>query len=438
MLNKYVFTSVTEAIDAAVRAFKSFEKLGISSREDIIINLRSVLESNLEKIAKMTYEETNFGILRDKKIKLKVAIEQTPGTEDLNTEAITKDKSLTLFERSAYGVVCDILPSNNPTATLINNVISLLSSGNSVVLCPHPRAIGVSKYLTKIISDTIFKISGIENLVVTLDNISLNNVNEIMHHPDIDMIISTGGSDVAKEVIKCKKKIIAAGPSNPTFIIDETADIKKAARCIVKSVSFDNNLMCVTEKNLIVVREVYNKFISELEKEGAFNINDFSRMIKLSKVLLNEDLKPNKMYGGVDANNIIDIAKLKRNKDYKIITVTVPKIHPFVTEELLMPIVPIVVVDDFEMAIDYAIEAERGYKHTAGIYSNDLDRLNFAAKKLQTSVFVKNGSALDAIGFSDNTPAAFTIANITGEGTITAKDLTRKRRCVLIDAFSIR
>lgn len=433
-----IFSSVTEAVEATNIAFNIYKKLGVSNREEIVKQIRNVLNKNINIIAEMTFRETQMGKLDDKKEKLRIVINRTPGTEDLVTEVLTKDRSMTLYELSAYGVVCAILPSTNPSATLINNVISLLSAGNAVILCPHPRAIKVSKYLTKLISDTIYEISGIENLVVTLDNISMKNIHEVMNHPDVDLLLSTGGSDVARETLKCHKKIIAAGPANPTFIVDETADIEKAASCITKGASFDNNLMCITEKNIILVKEVYQEFINELEKDNVYNIDNLEDMLKLSKLVLTDEMKPNKLFGGKDANYILDMAGINRTRDYKLIAVDVPKIHPFVTEELLMPIITIVTVENFSQALDVAVTIEQRLKHTAGIHSNSIERLNIAARELKTSLFVKNGCSLDVIGFSDNNPVSFSIANITGEGAITARNLARRRRCVLVDAFSIR
>ncbi|EGY80504.1 aldehyde dehydrogenase [Peptoniphilus indolicus] len=433
-----VFNSVQETIESVSLAFKTYREFGISDREEIVREIRKELLKHVNVLAEKTIDEICMGDIASKKQKIKLAIERTPGTEDLYTEVITRDKVMTLYELSPYGIACAIQPSTNPCATVINNVIGLLSAGNGVIICPHPRAIETTKFLVSIISDIISKITGLDNLVVTLEDISMQNISEIMNHPDIDLVVVTGGSYIAKYANKCNKKVISAGPGNPTFIVDETADIEKAARNIVKGATFDNNILCVTEKNIVVVDDVYENLKSELIKNSVYYVDSIDEMLKLAKILLTEDLKPNKFVGGKSASDLLKMARIEVDKEYALIAVDVPKIHPFVTEELLVPLITIVKTKDFESALDEAIFIEQGLHHTAGIYSNIIERLNIAARKLQTSIFVKNGSSLDAIGFSDGNPVSFTIANISGEGAITTRHFARRRRCTLVDAFSIR
>ncbi|MCI5642844.1 MAG: aldehyde dehydrogenase [Peptoniphilus sp.] len=438
MNKRSVFDTVCEAIDASKSAHKLYIKLGISDREEIIRELRKELLNHVDELAQIGYEETCMGCVEDKVVKIKLAIEKTPGTEDLLSEVLTKDKVMTLYEYSAFGIACAVMPSTNPVATVINNVIGLLAAGNSVILCPHPRAIKVTKYLTDIIATTILKVCGIDNLVSTLSEVSMKNISEIMHHPDVNLLVVTGGSDIARQANKCDKKVISAGSGNPTFIVDETADIEKAANCIVRGASFDNNILCVTEKNIVIVSSIYEKFKKALEKENVFYIDTFDDMLKLSKVLLTEDMKPNKFLGGKSVSEILDFAGIEFHGDYRLIAVDVPKIHPFAIEELLMPVIAIVKACNFEDALEISLCLEQGLRHTAGIHSNSIERLNIAAKTMQTSIFVKNGCSLDGIGFSDDNPVSFTIANRSGEGSTSARNFARRRRCALIDAFSIR
>lgn len=438
MNKRAVFDTVCDAIDAVKSSFQLYKELGISNREEIIREIRKELLNHVDELAQKSFDETCMGNVESKVAKIKLSIEKTPGTEDLVSEVLTKDRVMTLYEYSAFGIACAIMPSTNPVATVVNNVISLLAAGNAVILCPHPRAIEVTKYLTDIIATTILRTSGIDNLVTTLSEVSMRNISEIMHHPDVNLLVVTGGSDIARSANKCDKKVISAGSGNPTFMVDETANIEKAASCIVKGASFDNNILCVTEKNIVVVESIYDKFREALEKEKVFYIDTIENMLKLSKVLLTEDLKPNKFLGGKDVKEILNFAGIEFYGDYKLIAVDVPKIHPFATEELLMPVISIIKVKDFEEALDTSLTLEQGLHHTAGIHSNSIERLNIAAKKMQTSIFVKNGCSLDGIGFSDDNPVSFTIANKTGEGSTSARNFARRRRCALVDAFSIR
>lgn len=434
---KGVFKTVNEAIQAAESAFCIYSKLRLKDRQDILFALRSELMHHVDTLAMLSQQETCMGKVEDKKVKIALAISQTPGTEDLVTTVKSGDGGMTFFEYTPYGVACAIHPSTNPCETMINNTIGLLAAGNTIINCPHPRAMEVSKYLTHLMNEIILRVCGIANLVVTLDECMLQYIQEIMHHPNVDLIVSTGGSDNARAAISCGKKVISAGAANPTFIVDETADIEKAAYNIVKGASFDNNITCVSEKNIIVVEEVADILEMEFCKNDVYYIKDMVQMLQLTKLLLTEDMLPNKAFGGKDVNEILSQAGIQVDRNYRLIAVETVKIHPFVTEELLMPLITVVRVKDFEEALEVASFAEQ-YRHTAGIHSSRIDRLNRAERVLKTTIFVKNGSSLDGIGICGVGGTSFTIANVTGDGAVTSKDFARKRRCAIVDSFSMK
>ena len=433
-----VFSYVNDAVLSALGAYNMYSKLTLNERTEIIQLIKERLLSKVPEIASMTVNETGMGNVKDKIEKLTLAINKTPVTEDLITEVKTGDNGMTLYELSSYGVICAIHPCTNPCATLISNTIGMLAAGNAVVHCPHPRAIKVSKYVTEIINVAIREKCGIDNLVVTLNESSMMFTNEIMTHPDISMIVTTGGINVLRQAMSSGKKVIGAGPANPTTIVDETADIKKAARDIVKGASFDNNVMCISEKSIVVVSAIADSLIGELIKNDVYYVNNNEEMLKLSLATLTNDMNINKTLEGKSANEILKASGINCNRNIKLIVVETIKQHPFVTVEMLMPLIPLVRVEDFEIAIDTALEIEQGFKHTATIHSQSIERLNFAAKVMQTSVFVKNGSSLVGIGVNGEGDTSFTIATATGEGTTTARHFTRRRRCALTNGFSIR
>ncbi len=439
-----VFTSVTEAINASKGAFDLYKRVEIEGREEIISALRKEFSFHIDTLAQMIYDETQMGRLADKKKKIRLAIDKTPGTEDLTSEAVSGAMGLTLYELSAYGVCCCILPSTNPVATFIHNVISMIAAGNTVVVCGHLRATETTKYLVDLTNKCIAGVSGIENMVVTLEQIGLDETRQIMNNPSVELVLATGGSDMARSAIACGKKVLSAGPGNPTFIVDETADIKRAVRHIIRGATFDNNTLCIGEKNIIIVEDALEEFKKELIANDVFyiDIDDMPNMLKLSKVLLNSDaldMAPRKSMGGKDAMILLDLAGIKpKSNTHNLIAVETCKIHPFVTEELLMPLISIVKVKDFDEALEVAKVAEKGNRHTAGIHSGMIERLSIAAKEMQTSIFVKNGCSLNAIGFESKNATSFSIANQTGEGVVTARTLTRRRKCCLVEALSIR
>lgn len=433
-----IYSSVTDAVSAVKAAYGRYSKLTLNERRDILETVKSALRPMANELAAMSLVETGMGNLQDKVSKINLSIEKTPGVEDLITEVNTGDHGMTLYELSSFGIVCAVHPCTNPCATLISNTIGMLAAGNGVIHCPHPRAVNVTQYLTSLISDAILSACGIDNLIVTLDESLMGYTREVMSHPDVDLVVCTGGSSSLRQAMTSGKKVIGAGPANPVAIVDETADLAKAARDIVRGATFDNNLMCTSEKSIVVVEKAADPFIFELLKNGVYYVKDQAEIERLLEVAVTEDFVINKKLEGRTADEILKCAGINCGSSIKLIIAETSRTHPFVTLELLMPLVPLVRAVDFEEALEMALEIEQGYKHTATIHSESIERLNWAAKAMQTAVFVKNGPSLLGIGFDKEGNTSFTIATVTGEGTTTARHFTRRRRCTLTSGFSIR
>ena len=433
-----IYSSVTDAVAAAKGAYSRYSKLTLNERQEILEGVKKALRPIANELAAMTVSETGMGNVCDKAQKIKLAIEKTPGVEDLITEVNTGDHGMTLYELSPFGIVCAVQPCTNPCATLISNTIGMLAAGNAIIHCPHPRAVKVSQFSTTIISETIRSISGIDNLVVTLHVSLMGFTTEVMSHPDVDLVVCTGGSGSLRQAMTSGKKVIGAGPANPVAIVDATANFEKAARDIVRGASFDNNLMCTSEKCMVVEEKAADRFIFELLKNGVYYVKNEEEIQKLLDAAVSGDFVINKKLEGRSANEILEYAGIPCNGTIKLIVAETERIHPFVTLELLMPLVPLVKAADFEEALEIALDVEQGYKHTATIHSESIEHLNQAAKEMQTSVFVKNGPSFMGIGFDKEGHTSFTIATTTGEGTTTARHFARRRRCTLTSGFSIR
>lgn len=437
-LKSGIFLDVDEAISAAKKAFNRYLKITLKERNEIIKVIKERILLEADGLAEMTVKETGMGNIENKIEKFIWAVTKTPGIEDLITVARTDDDGMTLYELSPYGVVCSVAPVTNPCATLINNIFSALAAGNSVIHCPHPRAKKVSEILVDKISSIIRDVCGIDNLVVMVKNPSIKKVRQAMRHPDVSLVVATGGKELLKEALACGKKVIGGGSANPVCIVDETAKIENAALDIIESSSFDNNLMCVTEKNIIVVEGVAKKLKEELIKNGAYYITSYEDVIKLTKLCINQNLQPNKILNGMDANKILELAGINCERKVRIILVDCVKQNPMVVNEMMMPVLPVIEVKNFDGALETAMEVEQNLRHTAVIHSQIIERLSKAAKEMQTSIFVKNGPAFSGIGFRNDRELSMTVASITGEGTITARNFARTRRCVLCKGFSIR
>lgn len=437
-LESSVYSSVTDAVAAAKGAYGRYAELTLNERKEILEHVKNALRPMANELAAMAVEETGMGNVKDKAQKIRLSIEMTPGVEDLITEVNTGDHGMTLYELSSFGIVCAVQPCTNPCATLISNTIGMMAAGNAIIHCPHPRAVKVSQLLTAIISNAIRNVCGIDNLVITLHESLMGSTAEVMSHPDVDLVVCTGGSSSLRQAMLSGKKVIGAGPANPVAIVDETADLAKSARDIVQGASFDNNLMCTSEKGIVVVEAAATPFIYELLKNGVYYVKDEGEIQRLRNAAVTEDFVINKKLEGKSADAILKAAGIACSSSVRLIVAETERIHPFATLELLMPLVPLIKAENFDEALEIAFELEQGYKHTATIHSESIERLNRAAKKMQTSVFVKNGASLLGIGFDKEGHTSFTIATATGEGTTTARHFARRRRCTLTSGFSIR
>jgi propionaldehyde dehydrogenase len=397
---------------------------------------------NAEKIARLAVEETNFGRVIDKTLKNKIACLKTPGVEDLESYSYTDDHGLTLIERAPYGVIGSIIPSTNPTATVINNAISMIAAGNSVVFNPHPQAKECSCLTIKLINKAIIAAGGPDNLVSAIANPTINSAKELMSHPKINLLVVTGGPQVVKTAMGFAKKVIAAGPGNPPCVVDETADIPKAAKDIVSGSGFDNNIVCICEKEILAVSGIVEKLKAEMIKNDAFELKG-EQIDKITDLIIEKPGKegeegiPNKKYVGKNAQDIARGISLNISDRTKILFCEVKKEHPLVWTEQLMPVIPLVRFENVDQAIDFAIKCEHGFRHTASMHSKNVDKLSKMAKLMNCSLFVKNGPCYSGLGYEGAGYTSFTIATPTGEGLTKAKDFTRERRCTLVGSFRI-
>ncbi|MHC1681539.1 MAG: aldehyde dehydrogenase family protein [Clostridiaceae bacterium] len=433
-----IFQDIEEAIEASFIAQKELVKLSLDQREGLLKSMRIEIGKNIELLSNMAVEETGMGRIEHKIKKNTLVIEKTPGTEDLKSEAYSGDNGLTLIELSPFGVIGSITPSTNPSETAICNALGMIAAGNSVVFSPHPNAKKTTIKTIEILNTAIINAGGPRNLLTTIENPTIESANKMMNHPKINLISATGGPGVVKAALSCGKKAIGAGAGNPPVVVDETADIEKAAKDIIDGCSFDNNLPCIAEKEIIVVDSVADYLIFNMKKHGVYEVKDKEILRKLEKLVLTEKGTIQKDFVGKNADYILSKIGIEVDSSVRAIIAEVEADHGFVVEELMMPILPIVRVKNVDEAIDLAVKVEHGNRHTAMMHSKNVDNLTKCAKRLQTTIFVKNAPSFAGIGFGGEGHTTFTIAGPTGEGLTSAKSFTRKRRCVLADGFSIR
>jgi propionaldehyde dehydrogenase len=433
-----VFTSVDAAIQAAKVAQAKFEECSLATRTKVIEAIRLAMRPLVGELAQRTYDETGMGRVADKIIKLNLALDKTPGVEDLVTECETGDNGMTLYELSPYGVIGAVTPSTNPSETLICNAIGMLAAGNAIYFSVHPGAKMISRWLVSQLNQIVTQAIGIENLIVTIAEPSIEAAQEMMIHKDIALLVVTGGPGVVHQALCSGKKTIGAGAGNPPAFVDETANIRKAAQDIVLGASFDNNILCIAEKSVVAIRSIEPELVKEMVDAGCVLIEDQATIDKLLSMTLQENGTPSRKYIGKNAGFILDAAGVSYTGDPRLIIMRTDKHHPFATKEMLMPILPVITVDSFEDGLATCLFLEDGLHHTATMHSLNMERLNKMARAMKTSIFVKNGPSYAGLGFNGEGTTTFTIATPTGEATTSARHFARRRRCCLTTGFNIR
>lgn len=430
-----IFETVDQAVSAAKEAQKKLNLLDLEKREIIISAIRETAINNASRLAKLCVQESDMGRVDDKIAKIILAAKKTPGTEDLMPWAKSGDHGLTLVERGPFGVIGSITPVTNPVPTIINNSIGMIAGGNTAVINPHPRAVKVCQETIELINDAVDKAGGPKHLVCTVKEPTIETAQQLMHHPDVKMIVATGGPGVVKAALSSGKKAIGAGAGNPPVVVDESCDVEKAARDIVLGASFDNNLPCISEKVVIVTEKIAEKFMECLKKENVYILNKVEAEAICEKIIVNGAI--NKEFVGKDASYILSQIKSGQVPDVRLLILPADKDHPLVYLEQLMPVLPVVTVADVDSAISLAVKCENGNRHTAVMHSKNVDNMTKFARAIETTIFVKNGPSYAGIGMGGEGFTTFTIAGPTGEGLTSARSFTRQRRCTLVDGFRI-
>ncbi|MFN3967038.1 MAG: aldehyde dehydrogenase family protein, partial [Endomicrobiia bacterium] len=436
-------SSIDSAVETSWHAQKIFQELGLEKRKKIIDSIRELVVKNAEYLARLAVEETGMGRYEDKIQKNLLAANKTPGVEDIQpVVAYTGDHGMTLVEFAPFGVVSAVTPSTNPTSTIINNSISILSAGNSVVFAPHPAARKCSQEAMRIINEAIISAGGPSGLITTVDPPSVEATQRLLKHEKVKMILVTGGPAIVKVAMSSGKKTIAAGPGNPPVVVDETAIFPKCVKDIVDGASFDNGILCTAEKEVILVESIYEKFIYYMRQEPRAYELSLSHMDELAKIVIKEGGKGckepvlNREYVGKNANVIARAIGLNLPDSITLLWGVVPNDHPFVWTEQLMPVLPVTVVKDIDTAIDFAVEVEGNNHHTFIMHSLNVANLSKMARACAGSIFVKNGPSYMGLGFGEGY-ATLSIATPTGDGLTKARNFTRPLRCVLVDYFRI-
>jgi propionaldehyde dehydrogenase len=441
-LGEGVHGSVDSAAEAAWEAFRLYSQMGLERRRELIDAVRAAMRASAAELAEMAHRETGLGRSDDKTVKNLLVTEKTPGPEDLKPQATTGDDGMTVTEWAPFGVIAAITPTTNPTATIINNTIATVSAGNAVVFNPHPAAKAVSAETVRRIHRAIVGAGGPPHLVTTLAEPTIESAQALMRHSRVRILLVTGGPGVVREALRTDKRAITAGPGNPPVVVDESADLARAAREIVRGASFDNNMVCTDEKEIFVVASRADELLRALAGESTVVLKEY-QLRQLERVIFEELGEPNKpgkidrRWVGKNAGRILSEIGIGAGPELRLAVAEVPREHSLVWTEQMMPVMPVVRVRNVDEAIELARQAEHGFRHTASIYSNDVEAITRMARVMNVSIFVANAANLAGLGAGGEDFTSFSIATPTGEGLTRPRTFSRVRRLTVAGSLRI-
>ena len=442
LLGHGVHVAVDAAVRAAAAAQRTFAEMGLKRRYEVVERIRRAMRRQGAELARLAAVETGLGRADDKAVKNRLVTDETPGPEDLEPEVVTGDHGQMLTEFAPFGVIASITPTTNPTSTIINNTLAMVSAGNGIVFNVHPNARRVSIENVRAVNAAIIDAGGPEDLVTAVAEPTIETAQELMHHPGVRLLLVTGGPAVVAEALKTDKRAITAGPGNPPVVVDETADIDLAGREIVRGASFDNNMVCTDEKEVFVVGSKADELLAAMGRSGAVVLKEYE-LKKIERLIFEEIGPPEKpapidrRWIGQNASRFLAEIGVPTDGDPRLLVADVPRQHNLVWTEQMMPILPVVRVQSVDEGIDLAVRAEHGFRHTASIFSRDVDAITRMARRMNVSIFVANAANFAGLGEGGEGFTSFSIATPTGEGLTRPRTFSRVRRLTVVGSLRI-
>ena len=439
-----VFATVDEAVKAAAEAQRRVADMSMEDRARVIALIRGICADRADELGRMEMAETKIGRVDHKIAKLH-AMKHVIGVEGMTTEARSNTTGLCIIERAPWGVIGMVLPATHSVPTMVSNAINVIAAGNTAVFNPHPAGAKVAAYALKLFNREIVREVGVANMLTMAAEPNIQTAEQIFHHRDVALLCVTGGKAVVQAAAKSGKRVIAAGPGNPPVVVDETADLHLAARSIVAGASFDNNLLCIGEKQIFVVASVFEEFKGAMRTAGAFEL-DAAAIERLTMKAFDFEGDAAKGCGrahvrrdliGQDVAKLAEAAGVRVPAAIELLFGETPENHAFVQEEQMMPFVPVIKVPNVDAAINAALRSEHGYRHTAIIHSRNMNTVTRMARTMNTTLFVANGPSTGALGVNGPGYFSHTIATPTGEGVTTPLTFTRERQIAIGGALRI-
>lgn len=430
-----VYPSADAAVAAADVAFRAFRLRPLGDRDKAVKAIKRLCVDRAEEWGRKELDETKIGRLDHKVSKLRDAIPPIPGVEYLRTENNAGDNGLTLTQHAPFGVIGSITPVTHSLPTLACNAINMLAAGNTVVFNAHPSGAKIAAEGVRAFNRAIREAIGLDDLLTIIDPPTIESADALFKHRGVKLLVVTGGPVVARAALASNKRAIVAGPGNPPVVVDGTACIDSAAKSIVAGAAFDNNLLCIGEKQVFATSDIFDKLMDAVGRSGGYRL-DPHQIDSLTRVAFatGNDGKAhvNKDLVGKDPDVLAQFAGASVPAGTQILFGETGADHLFVEHEQMMPFIPFVRVPSVARAIELAKQSEHGYGHTAILHSRDTSVMDRMGRVMDCTIFVINGACVAGLGSGGEGVGSYSIAGPTGEGVTTPLTFTRQRRTAIV------
>lgn len=420
-----------EAVQKAKKAQETFMTFSQEKIDSIVEAVANAAYKKSEELAYLAVEETEMGVAEHKVLKNEVgSMGVYDSIKNERTIGVIENDTENKIQKIAYpfGVIAAIIPTTNPTSTAMNKSLISLKSGNGMVVSPHPRAKKCTIETLEICSDAATKAGAPKGLIGWISNPTIEATNQLMHHNDIDLILSTGGSGLVKAAYSSGKPAYGVGPGNVPVYIEETANIQEAVSTIIDSKTFDNGTICATEQAIIIDQSVKKSVMKEFESNGAYFMNEEEKK-KIGYLIANEKGQVNPDIVGKTAVTIAEMVDINVPSNTRVLMAEEDKFGKGIplSIEVLGPVFGIYTANNKEHAKEISINLLNlgGRGHTYSIHSNDNDVIQDFGQSMPVSrVVVNTLSSIGAVGSTTNLNPSMTLGCGGYGGNISSDNIT--------------
>jgi acetaldehyde dehydrogenase (acetylating) len=421
---------VRELVDKAKTAQEELGRMGQKEVDAIVKSIAYAGVRNAKRLGKMACEETGFGVAADKMIKNVFASNSVyEEIKDLKTIGeIDRNESKKVRSIAVpLGVIAGLIPSTNPTSTALYKSEIAIKAGNAIVFSPHPSARNCILETVKVIRQAIAEAGGPEDLVSCITIPTIQATDNLMRHPDISMILATGGTAMVRAAYSSGTPAIGVGPGNGPAYIEKSADLSLAVKRIIASKTFDNGTICASEQSVVCDDAMAESVQREMERQGAFFLSEEQRE-KLGEFILRANGTMNPMIVGKDVQTIADLAGITIPANAKVLVAKengVGRGHPY-SNEKLTPILAFYTAQSYVESCELCqkILYYEGAGHTFSIHTKDDSIIDYFAKRIPASRFLVNTpSALGGIGGTSGLMPALTLGCGAIGGSATSENV---------------